>query len=302
MINKMFIRNKEIIKKEKKGKSTNWILDDGSVLMSKDIYGHKIEIECHDCKRLSTVKCYCGKNGLLRRKYICYQCRLAGKNNPFYGKKHSSEFKNRLSKERKGKWCVGKDNAMYGVNVWEILPAEKIKKMKEKVKIATSGKNNGFYGKTHTEKFKKKQSERVKKWIKNHPEHLKKMIFNSLQSQSKCKKNKIEQAVEQKLIDLGLKFKYSKILHRKYQYDFIINNDILLEVQGDYWHANSLFYGNKKYQKKLNKRQKYKVLIDKKKKVFAEEYGYRIFYIWENEIKNKDFAVLKEIIDVINKV
>lgn len=35
--------------------------------------------------------------------------------------------------------------------------------------------------------------------------------------------------------------------------------------------------------------------MDEKKKKYADEYGYKIFYIWENEIKSGNFSVLDKI-------
>lgn len=51
---------------------------------------------------------------------------LSGINNPFYGKKHSKEFKEKLSKERKGK-NLGVDNPNYG-NKWSEEQREKMSK------------------------------------------------------------------------------------------------------------------------------------------------------------------------------
>lgn len=47
------------------------------------------------------------------------------------------------------------------------------------------------------------------------------------------------------------------------QYDFIIGDKILLEVHGDYWHANPKKYENKK----LNDTQLYKIKRDEEKRI-----------------------------------
>jgi G:T-mismatch repair DNA endonuclease (very short patch repair protein) len=135
--------------------------------------------------------------------------------------------------------------------------------------------------------------------MSDNPDHVKKMTEASLRRQRKGLKTKIESKVEKKLIKLKIQNKYSKILHRKYQYDFIIGDDILLEVHGDYWHANPNIYGNGK--KKINETQKFKIKQDKKKKEFAIKYGYRIYYIWESEINNNDFKVIYDIINELQR-
>jgi hypothetical protein len=46
------------------------------------------------------------------------------------------------------------------------------------------------------------------------------------------------------------------ILDDKFQYDFLIYPNIIIEVQGDYWHGNPKFYGKNK--KPLNQIQVFK--------------------------------------------
>lgn len=67
------------------------------------------------------------------------------------------------------------------------------------------------------------------------------------------------------------------------------------------YYKRFLFIENK-LKKTLNERQKYKVSMDKKKKEFAKKYGYKIFYIWEHDIKNNNFEILKEIKNAIKKI
>ena len=72
------------------------------------------------------------------------------------------------------------------------------------------------------------------------------------------------------------------------QFDFRIGN-ILLEIQGDFWHANPKFY-KESYELSFpgNIKIKAKDLWEKdyRKKVLAESRGYTLLYIWENDIKN----------------
>jgi hypothetical protein len=68
----------------------------------------------------------------------------SGNNNPFYGKKHSIESKEKISKKNTGK--------------------KRSEQHKKKISIAMTGENNPFYGKKHTEESRAKISE-------NHADH-----------------------------------------------------------------------------------------------------------------------------------
>lgn len=72
---------------------------------------------------------------------------------------------------------------------------------------------------------------------------------------------------------------------KKYFYDVKVE-DILIEINGDYWHANP-----EKYDKAWYNRQKKQTALeiwnnDKIKRDIAIENGYKFITIWESEIKN----------------
>ena len=72
-----------------------------------------------------------------------------------------------------------------------------------------------------------------------------------------------------------------------HSYDFRINNSkIIMEINGDYWHCNPKFYSpNTKVNfGNTQMKAKDKWLIDKHKKSVAQGYGYKVKYLWENEI------------------
>jgi G:T-mismatch repair DNA endonuclease (very short patch repair protein) len=299
--NEIYYNNKMLIEKNKSGKFVHWMMDDGSSVTTSELTGSPVLIKCHICKEMKSVNFYVGKNGLTNRVYSCMTCNKLANKNPFYNKKHTDNFKKRLSEERKGKWNVGKDNPMSGISNWKNFDKKRLTIIKSKISKACSGENNGFYGKEHCLKTKEILAEKSKQYMIKHPEHLKKMMEASFKRQSCGFKSSIEKTVEKELSTRDIKFKYSKILHRKYQYDFIIEENILLEVHGDYWHANPLYYGNENGKRKMNERQKYKIEQDAKKKRFAEEYGFQIFYIWETDIKYKKFDVVDLIEEKIKR-
>lgn len=71
---------------------------------------------------------------------------VRGEKNGFYGKKHSQDLKEKLSRERKGKSYEER----YGI--------ERAKEIKEKMSKSTSGENNPFYGKKLTDEHRAKVS------------------------------------------------------------------------------------------------------------------------------------------------
>lgn len=196
----------------------------------------------------------------------------AGELNGFYGKTHPQKTKDQMSANRKGK-CLGE--------------------------------NNPFYGKTHSKETIEKITLKGNLWREENPQLSYEAVLkgwqNSIFSAVKYgRKTSIERKVETKLKDLGVTdFNFSQILNRKYQYDFRIGKNILLEVHGDYWHGNPKKYGESSGLKPLNEQQKNKITQDKIKEQYAKENGWKLFVIWEEEINKEDWSVLEEIINEI---
>lgn len=84
---------------------------------------------------------------------MCKHCQNSGENNPFYGKKHNKETKNKISKTQKESgWATGKNNPFYGKKHNQ----ETIENIKYKIKQKTDSM-------TKEEKIKKYDSG----WWKN---------------------------------------------------------------------------------------------------------------------------------------
>lgn len=64
--------------------------------------------------------------------------------------------------------------------------------------------------------------------------------------------------------------------------------DILIDVNSDFWHANPMLYNEKDIMKFPFKKIKARTIWqrDLNKKLLAESYGYKVFYIWESDIKD----------------
>jgi G:T-mismatch repair DNA endonuclease (very short patch repair protein) len=127
-----------------------------------------------------------------------------------------------------------------------------------------------------------------------------------------CKKrqgtiSQLEKKIVSCLIDLGIEietqFKFKKYFHK---YDIKIKNaNLLIEVNGDFWHANPDKYGpedilNFSNTNHIKANDIWKK--DEKNKKFAEKNNYKILYIWESDIINKkDIEIKKYLLNLINE-
>lgn len=102
----------------------------------------------------------------------------------------------------------------------------------------------------------------------------------------------IEQFVMDILDECKIDYIYNKNLG-PYKPDFqIINTNIIIEVQGDYYHCNPLVYGDGPKDEIQIKH----VLRDYYKKCYFLSRGYKIIEIWELDI-NKNPDKVKNIIE-----
>lgn len=271
-----------------------------------------IKIECSSCSMIMERKI---KEHYFEKPLLCFSCLRKGERNPFYGKKHSDEFKNRLKEERKGTWGIGEKNGMYNRSVYDTWINKYGKEMADvmwnekstKHSQRMTGSGNPFFGKSHSKETIKKIVEGNEKYFSN-PENIKKLseiakkVQNKLlnenpekyieqrrkaaiisnQNQMRYKKTAPEMVFENILKQNFIEYEYSPILD-KYQYDFKIKNKrILIEVDGDYWHGNPEMY------EEFNHIQLSKKKRDKEKEEFAKKHNFKLFRIWESDLTNKE--------------
>jgi very-short-patch-repair endonuclease len=113
-----------------------------------------------------------------------------------------------------------------------------------------------------------------------------------LESQAKKMSNKMtspEKVFAKMMKELDIKVETQKVLGNKI-YDFYVpSKNMMVEIDGDYFHANPLIYE----QKDLNKMQIRNVRNDKFKDVLAKGNGYEIERVWEYDLNN-DYAGQKK--------
>lgn len=307
---------KEIIRVERSGRFRLVVFEDDTKIRV-GLVG-KIERICIDCQKIVRRGF---SESYIHEEYLCQSCNKKSTRNPFYGKRHSQEAKAVMSEKKLGLYD-GEKNPFYGKK----HSHETLEKLRGDSRLSHPGKKNPFYGKKHSEESKKKiidknrtfreslsnedklkirakQSMSHKRFIKENPSYTKKIkrsaAYASHQSQSRYKKNKIEQMFHDMMIEHNIDVKYSLILNC-YQYDFgHKDSKTLFEINGDYWHANSLFYGDRKDLKTLNETQKNKVARDKEKLAWAESKGFSVVTIWEYDLYNNPEKVLREAKDAV---
>lgn len=106
-----------------------------------------------------------------------------------------------------------------------------------------------------------------------------------LKSQATKMSNKMtapERVFSEMMKELEVEFEMQKIVGKKI-YDFYIPHvNMIVEVDGDYWHANPIIYEGKE----LNKIQLRNVKNDKFKDVLATGHGFKIERVWEYDLNN----------------
>lgn len=282
-----------------------------------------LNITCCECNSMTALKCRTRENliKMESNSYICRSCRQRGDRAHGIAKlTRDGIYWTDLRKKERSLKMMGQNNHFYGRN-----HSEETKNKIRQAQPDQTGENNPFFGKTHSEKTRKHLSISNKKVWENYtdaeteslklklkdghkrfananPEKLSEMRKKAARAShitqfNNFKMNKVENLVYQELIcrNLDEQFQYSVILGGK-QYDFGCKEKrILLEVHGDYWHANPKIYATES----LNNTQISKKRADSEKYNFAVKHGFKIFYIWESEVKSGDFTTIDRIQDVL---
>jgi len=91
----------------------------------------------------------------------------------------------------------------------------------------------------------------------------------------------------------------------RHPYDFhLCDSKIIIEINGNFWHANPLYYqgndiikypGGKKAAKEVWER-------DKKFIDWAEKNGYRVIVIWEDDFKKTDDELKDLLLNMLNNL
>jgi len=217
--------------------------------------------------------------------------RVPGKNN--YHK--NPETHQKAIDTQKKNWKEGKYKGW-----WEDKTPETIKKIegiKEKLR------NNKERGKRISEKLKGipkseeskiKNSETQKKRFRENPklkEELSKKRIKWLKTKQSNNKTKLEIKFESMLNLLNVKYQYQYEFEKRL-FDFkILNENILIEVDGDFYHCNP----NTKHSEILYETQKLTKKNDEYKNLLCQNHGIKLLRYWEKDIIERPEWIISEL-------
>jgi very-short-patch-repair endonuclease len=225
-----------------------------------------------------TCQCGCGEKVRYEatKKDYCkwkhgHQSRVAG----HFGDPKSKKRVDAIIKTRKDKFASGEYN-----HILDKVSQNRSEETKQKISKNSTGvsrpKAAGFgIGRTHNQSTKDKMS---KSAIKN------------LIKAGKTKRSKLEYYFEGILAALNIKYTHSYYVESIGKiYDFHIPEyNILIEVDGDFWHCNP-----KEYNSPVCKTQEINIKNDKFKSQWAADNGYKLLRFWENDI-NSNISQVKQ--------
>jgi hypothetical protein len=179
---------------------------------------------CFRCTR----KNYCNSEEGRKKVVSNFGEPKSGKDNPFYGKKHSKKTRKLISEK-----CsrIGKDNGMYGKSVYSVWLQKygeeeannRMVKYKNKQSILNSGKNNSMYGKPSPQGSGNGWSGWYKEWYFRSLRELS-YVINYLE-----KNNMKWETAEKKIFTIPYRDYDGK--DRTYRPDFFVENKKLVEVK-----------------------------------------------------------------------
>ena len=214
--------------------------------------------------------------------------------------------------ENKKKTMVGENNGMYGKTTsmnQKIIASETLSKLHKssefknhcKEKLRDYVEMHGYYPGQSPESIKRRaetvskmsKEEKRKNREKTELECIKRYGKTPVQIRrealNKCKVTSIEKKISNILNKIGVKYtqKYTLPFENSYkEYDFFIDGkNILIEADGDFWHANPKFW----LDKPLLDVQISNISNDELKNGLAKNLGYKLLRFWETDINGENF-------------
>lgn len=143
-----------------------------------------------------------------------------------------------------------------------------------------------LYGKAVADKMRKQMSLRARRNIIKRLKNQEMPFINT----------KIEKKIAAELTNKGIIFSQQYSIDKKFVCDFaILGFNIIIECDGDYWHANPKFYD----RNNLDRRQKMNWNRDKFKDIYLAKKGWKVFRFFEYDINKSPEKCVERIIQEI---
>lgn len=104
-----------------------------------------------------------------------------------------------------------------------------------------------------------------------------------------------ERIFDSLMTEIGVLSESQKVVGKKIFDFYIPSKNMLIEIHGDYWHANPIIYENKE----LNRIQKKNVKNDLFKVSLAITNGYLIETVWEYDLHNNYSVIKNKLINLL---
>lgn len=139
---------------------------------------------------------------------------------------------------------------------------------------------------------------RVRKLSKiRKPKRIKRLKHKPLRTKNDIGTSKVEEEFGLFLRRLGIEVEPQFKIAYKF-YDFKVKDkNIVVELDGDYWHCNPEKFPNGP----IDKIQRKGIKNDKFKTTLAEGNGFRILRVWENDFRTRKHEVVNKVLQFINE-
>ena len=211
-----------------------------------------------------------------KKKMSLNHADVSGSNNPMFGK----------SALAGKKWSDFRDTESINKSL-ELLKQGLFKnnkhtrKSKDRISQKVSGSNNPMFGKKHTK------------------DTINKIRNNTLKMIQDGKINIIS-SIEYTIKDLLDKYQINYVHQYVYgfwSFDFYLTDyNLFIEVDGDYWHANPIFYTNRK----LNETQRKNLANVARKNKYIKNRNKKLIRLWEYDIINNIDNIDNIIVNIIS--
>jgi len=249
-------------------------------------------------------KCECGCGEPPRWRAGSFQRFINGHNsdgelNPMFGKHHSEEAKESISKKRKEKFANGEYRIWQNEKTPETL--ERIRLINEQSRKENNPEraqkiSDALTGRMHSAEHNKNATAAIKKAWEN-PKLREQQRHNRveyLKLEQFLNKSKLEQTFENLLISNNIQFE-SQHNANGFLFDFYVpTKNVLIEVDGDFWHSNPIKWPKPIYECQLDIAEN-----DKVKNIVAKSAGYTLLRFWESDINENPQKVIQTLLDAI---
>lgn len=198
---------------------------------------------CPECKSLLTYSNKYERNRAEKKNKICVSCSTSGEKNPFYGRKHKQDSKDKIAKFRTGKDLYGEENKqklkvkmtqnnpMAGKSVYDVWIEKygkeeadiKMISYKEKHSLNNSGEKNKMYGKPSPKGSGNGWSGWYKDWFFRSLRELSYMIKEIEQKNKKWESGELKK--------YKIQYKDNNGNCRNYFPDFVIDSSVVVECK-----------------------------------------------------------------------